>query len=365
MIDGVCCACTIVCIFKANNLVGDGMDRLAVMATFVRVVETGSFTAAARHQNMSQPSVSKSVARLEEALGVRLLMRSTRGLAPTEAGRNFCERARRVVEQADEAIQAARSVGSGLQGRLRVSVGTALGKLHLMPLLPVFLAEHPYLSIDLVLEDRSIDLIEEGIDIGFCLSPLRDSSLTARKVASSKRTVLGAPGYFERAGVPMTPSQLGEHTAVIYTQDGEGSDTWNFRQGTSQISVSVSGRLRVSTSEGLRAAVLRGMGVAIASQWTFAPDLARGAVCAVLTDWTLPQSDLWAVFPAGRMPNARARAFAKFVESALRTHLHTPSMTAGGGTHRPIAELRVAPEKMRFERMGVLVADFSKDINVA
>ena len=174
MIDGVCCACTIVCIFKANNLVGDGMDRLAVMATFVRVVETGSFTAAARHQNMSQPSVSKSVARLEEALGVRLLMRSTRGLAPTEAGRNFCERARRVVEQADEAIQAARSVGSGLQGRLRVSVGTALGKLHLMPLLPVFLAEHPYLSIDLVLEDRSIDLIEEGIDIGFCLSPLRE-----------------------------------------------------------------------------------------------------------------------------------------------------------------------------------------------
>ena len=272
MIDGVCCACTIVCIFKANNLVGDGMDRLAVMATFVRVVETGSFTAAARHQNMSQPSVSKSVARLEEALGVRLLMRSTRGLAPTEAGRNFCERARRVVEQADEAIQAARSVGSGLQGRLRVSVGTALGKLHLMPLLPVFLAEHPYLSIDLVLEDRSIDLIEEGIDIGFCLSPLRDSSLTARKVASSKRTVLGAPGYFERAGVPMTPSQLGEHTAVIYTQDGEGSDTWNFRQGTSQISVSVSRRLRVSTSEGLRVAVLRGMGVAIASQWTFAPD---------------------------------------------------------------------------------------------
>jgi DNA-binding transcriptional LysR family regulator len=351
---------------KANNLLGDGMDRLAVMATFVRVVETGSFTAAARHQNMSQPSVSKCVAQLEEALGVRLLIRSTRGLAPTEAGRNFCERARRVVEQADEAVQAARSIGAGLQGRLRVSVGTALGKLHLMPLLPVFLAEHPYLSIDLVLEDRSIDLIEEGIDIGLCLSPLRDSSLTARKVASSKRMVLGAPAYFEGAGVPMTPNQLGGHTAVIYTQDGEGSDTWNFRQGTSQISVSVSGRLRVSASEGLRAAVLGGMGVAIASQWTFAPELARGAVCAVLTDWTLPQSDLWAVFPAGRMPNAKARAFAKFVESALRTHLHAPSMTAGGGTHRPIAELRDAPEKKAFERMGMLVADVSKDIsNVA
>ena len=341
------------------------MDRLAVMDTFVRVVETGSFTAAARHQNMSQPSVSKSIAQLERALGVRLLMRSTRGLTPTEAGRSFCERARRVVEQADEAVQAARSVGAGLQGRLRVSVGTAVGKLHLMPLLPVFLAEHPNLSIDLVLEDRPIDLIEEGIDIGLCLGPLRNSSLTARKVASSKRMVLGAPAYFDGAGVPTTPNQLSEHTLVIYTQDGEGSDTWSFRQGKSEISVSLSGRLRVSTSEGLRAAVLGGMGLAIASQWTFAPELARGGVCAVLTDWALPESDLWAVFPAGRMPNAKARAFATFVESALRKHLHAPSMTEGGEAHRPKAELRAVSEEKRFERARTLIADFSNDISDA
>jgi DNA-binding transcriptional LysR family regulator len=311
--------------YEKTNLLGDSMDRLAVMATFVRVMETGSFTAAARLQNMSQPSVSKSVAQLEEALGVRLLMRSTRGLAPTEAGRNFCERARQVIEQAEEAVQVARGAGAGLQGRLRVSVGTTLAKLYLMPLLPVFLAKHPDLSIDLVLEDRAIDLIEEGIDIGLCLSPLRDSSLTARKVGSSKRMVLGAPAYFEGAGVPMTPDQLGGHTAVVYTQDGDGSETWNFRQGQIHMSVSVSGRLRVNAGEGLRAAVLGGMGVAIASQWMFASELARGTVCAVLTDWTLPQSDLWAVFPTGRMPNAKTRAFAKFAERALRIPLHSPS----------------------------------------
>jgi DNA-binding transcriptional LysR family regulator len=316
------------------------MDRLAIMETFVRVVDAGSFTAAAKHQNMSQPSVSKSVAQLEEALGVRLLMRSTRGLKPTEAGRSFCEHARRVVEQADEAVQAVRSVGAGLQGRLRVSAGTALGKLHLVPLLPAFLAENPNLSIDLVLDDRSIDLIGEGIDLGFCFGPLRDSSLTARKLARSKRMVLGAPAYFEGAGVPITPAELSRHTAVIYTHDRESSDTSCFRQGKTELSVSVSGRLRVSTSEGLRTAVLRGIGLAIASHWTFEPELACGAVREVLSDWSLPESELWAVFPARRMPSAKARTFATFVESALRKHSHALMTVEGGEAHRPIAEVR-------------------------
>jgi DNA-binding transcriptional LysR family regulator len=288
------------------------------METFVRVVDAGSFSAAARHLNISQPSVSKCIAQLEDALGVRLLMRSTRGLMPTEAGQTFCESARRVIEQADEAVHAARGANAGLQGRLRVSVGMAFGKLHLMPLLPVFLADHPNLSIDLILDDRTIGLISEGVDIGLCFGPLPDSSLTARKIATCKRIVSGTPAYFERAGVPVTPTELRRHAAVIHTQDREGSDTWSFRQGKSETSVSVSGRLRVSTSEGLRAAVLGGMGLAITSEWTFAPELAHGVVHAVLTEWTLPLSNLWAVFPAGRMANAKARAFATFVETAFR-----------------------------------------------
>jgi DNA-binding transcriptional LysR family regulator len=162
-------------------------------------------------------------------------------------------------------------------------------------------------------------------------------SLTARKIASSRRIVLGAPAYFKGAGVPATPTELSRHAAVIYTQDQDGSDTWSFRQGKTEISVSLSGRLRVSASEGLRAAVLGGMGLAIASQWAFAADLARGAVCAVLSDWTLPDSDLWAVFPARRM--SKARAFAAFVEGALRNHFHAPSMTEVGEAPRSIAEL--------------------------
>jgi DNA-binding transcriptional LysR family regulator len=293
------------------------MDRLAVMEAFVRVVETGSFSAAARHLNVGQPAVSKSIAQLEGRLGVRLLMRSTHGLTPTEAGQNFCERARRAIEEADEADLAARGTDRSLVGCLRISTGVTFGRQHLVPLLPVFLAAHPNLSIDLILDDRTIDLIKEGIDVGLRFGPLPKSALTVSKVATSRRLVVGAPAYFERAGVPTTPAELAGHAAVIYTQDRGGTDTWSFRQGGSEMSVSISGRLRVSASEGLRAAILGGMGLAVTSQWIFAPELACGAVRAVLAEWILPASDLWAVFPTGRMASAKARAFVAFVKAEL------------------------------------------------
>jgi DNA-binding transcriptional LysR family regulator len=294
------------------------MDRLAAMETFVRVLETGSFSAAARCLNIGQPAVSKTVAQLERRLGVRLLRRSTHGLTPTDAGQNFYERARRAIGEAEQADLAARGAGTGLVGRLRVGAGVTFGKLHLLPLLAVFLAAHPNLSIDLILEDRQIDPIEEGIDIGLWFGPLSDSSLTARKIATAPRLVLGTPAYFERAGVPKTPVELVRHEAVIYTQDRGRNDTWSFRKGAEEMSARITGRLRVSASEGVRAAVLDGMGLAIVREWMFAPELASGAVRTVLDDWTLPPSDLWAVFSTGRMTNAKARAFAAFVETELR-----------------------------------------------
>lgn len=290
------------------------------MQTFIRVVETGSFSAAAKHLNVGQPAVSKSVAQLEQRLGVRLILRTTRGVTPTEAGRNFCERARRVIEEADEADLAARGANAGLAGCLRVSADVTFGKLHLVPLLSTFLDSHPKLSIDLILDDRTINLIEEGIDVGLHVGPLPDSSFIAHKVATGRRLVLGTPAYFERVGVPATPAELLGRAAVIYTQDHGGSDTWSFHRGDSEMSVSVSGRLRVSASEGLRAAVLGDMGLAITPQWMFAPELARGAVRAVLAEWSLPACDVWTVFPNGRMGNAKARTFAAFVAAELRKH---------------------------------------------
>lgn len=164
------------------------MDRLAAMRTFVRVVDTGSFSGAAKHLNIGQPTVSKSIAQLERWPGVRLLVRSAHGLRPTEAGQSFCERARRALDEADEAECAARRAGQGLSGRLRVSAGVTFGSLHVVPRLPLFLAMHPNLSIDLILDDRAIDLIKEGIDIGLRIGPIRDFSQTGFWLPSKGKT---------------------------------------------------------------------------------------------------------------------------------------------------------------------------------
>jgi DNA-binding transcriptional LysR family regulator len=147
---------------------------------------------------------------------------------------------------------------------------------------------------------------------------LSDSSVIARKVATSSRLVVGTPAFFEQEGVPKTPTDLSRYAAVIYTMErAGGGETYTFRQGASDISVTLSGRLRVSAAEGVRAAVLSGLGYTIASEWMFAPELASGAVRAVLADWNLPPLDYWALFPTGRMVTARARAFANFVEAEL------------------------------------------------
>ena len=294
------------------------MDRLVAMETFVRIAEAGSFSAAARRLNIGQPAASKCVAKLEDRLGVSLLMRSTRGLTLTEAGRRFCERARRAIEEADAADLAARDSNSGLHGHLRVGADVTFGNLHLVPLLPSFLAAHPNLSIDLVLDDRAINPVEEGVDIGLRFGPLPDGWLRARRVATRRRLVLGATSYLEHSGVPLTPADLTRHAVVIYTQDRGGTAAWRFQRDDSQISVTVSGRLSVSASEGLRAAVLSGLGLAITSPWMFDPELENGSVQAVLTDWALPASDLWAVFPTTRTTNVKAHAFAAFVEAELR-----------------------------------------------
>ena len=291
------------------------MDRLGAMETFVYVVETGSFSAAARRLNIGQPAVSKAIAQLEARLAVRLLLRSTRGLTPTEAGLAFFERSKRAIEEADEADNAARGAASGLTGNLRICAAVTFGRLHIVPHLGPFLDQNPGLNIDLMLDDRNVNLVEEGVDIALRMGALSDSSLTARKIAECRRVVLGTPTYFEKHGEPTCPADLSKHQAVIYTLGGNAN--WQLRNGTDDQSVIISGRIRVNAAEGLRAAVLAHQGLTMASEWMFAPELANGAVREVMRDWTLPNQDLWAVFPTGRMASAKARAFAEYVQGLL------------------------------------------------
>lgn len=287
------------------------MDRLQAMTAFVRVVETGSFSQAARQIGVGQPAISKTIAQLEDRLQVRLLIRSTHGLSPTDAGVRFYERAKTAIHEADEAELEAKGAGAGLSGRLRVSAATTFARLMVVPRLPDFLAANPDLEVDVVLDDRVIDLVSEGIDIALRMGGLSDSSAVARKIATGRRSVVATPAYLDKHGTPQVPADIATHQAVVYTQLG---NSWTFHRDGTEASVAVSGRVRFTAAEGIRAAVKADMGLAVTSDWMFWPELQTGEVLRVLEDWTLPDIDLWAVFPTGRLASAKARAFADFVE---------------------------------------------------
>jgi DNA-binding transcriptional LysR family regulator len=299
------------------------VDRLAAMEAFLRVIDTGSFSGAARQLRIGQPAVSKAIAQLEARLGVRLLLRSTHGLTATEAGQRFYEHAKRAIEEAEEAELAARGAGAALSGRLRISAAVTFARLHVVPHLGSFLAAHPALDVEVVLDDRNVDLIEAGIDIALRMGDLTDSTLTARKIAQGRRLVLGTPSYFAKAGEPRTPAELSAHQAVIYDQ-GSGGGAWRFRQGTAETAVTLKGRVRMTAAEGVRESVFADLGLTISSEWMFAPELRSGRVRAVLQDWTLPPIDLWAVFPTGRQASAKSRAFAGFIEARLSANDDAP-----------------------------------------
>ncbi len=273
------------------------MGRLREMEMFVRVVEGGSFSAAARDLNMGQPAVSKAIAGLEDRLSVRLLVRSTRRLSPTEAGIAFYERALRAIAEANEAAAAAQGLGAGLEGRLRISAPVTFSRLHVVPKVGAFLDAHPKL-------------------LGLRMGVLTDSALTVRKLAQADRLVVASPSYFARRGKPNNPVDLQKHDAIIHRQAAGGHE-WLFRRGSSEVSVRLQARLTLSAAEGVREAVLSGQGIAVASRWMFAPELASGEVVPVLEDWSLPPMDLWVIYPSGRLTSTKARAFVKWFETII------------------------------------------------
>jgi DNA-binding transcriptional LysR family regulator len=303
------------------------MDRFSAMKAFVLVVEAGSFSAAARRLHLGQPAVSKSAAQLEHRLGVKLIARSTHKLIPTEAGLSFYERARRSIEEADEADLAARGMGGGLTGRLRICAAVTFARIHLIPHLPEFLARHPDLEMDIVLDDRNIDLVQEGIDVALRMGQqFADSALTVRRIASGRHAVVGTPAYFAQASEPLEPDDLLGHQVVVYAQQA-GAALWTFKRDGVERAVRVNGRLRATAAEGVRAAVLAGAGLAIASEWMFAPEIADGTVKAVLRDWKLPAIDLWAILPAGRTASTRSRTFISFVAEVMHRLCTSGSVT--------------------------------------
>jgi len=293
------------------------MDLFSTMRTYVRVYETRSFSAAAKDLNLGQPSVSKSVAQLEEELGAQLFLRSTRGLAPTDAGHTFYEHATRTLREAELALTSVKAANAPLAGTLRVSGTITFMRQHIIPKLPLFLGQHPRLNIDLLLDDGNIGLVEEGAEVALRMGKLASSSLTARKIGRCRRILVATPAYLAQHGTPQTPDRLAEHAAIVLSR-GEGGEQITFTRNGVAHDVVLQPRLRISALEGLRAAVLAGLGVAVASEWILEDELAAGKVVEVLADWRLPDLDLWVVLPGGaRHASPQARAFIAFVEEQL------------------------------------------------
>lgn len=297
------------------------MDRLLAMETFVRVVDAGSFSAAAKQLSMGQSGVSKIVAQLEAHLGVTLLLRSTRALQLTEAGERFYERAQRTVREAADAEADARGAATTLSGRLKVTASLCFARLHILPKLPQFLSDHPDLSLDMMLDDRIVDVVKEGVDLGLRTGPLTNLELTTKKIASSRILVMAGAKYLQKHGTPKTPKDLLAHRVIFRNRDGDRRVLPFEGQP-----ITLTPHLRVSSTEGLREAVLADVGIAVVTEWLFTPELVTGAVRPVLEEWKLPSATLSAVY-ASRRPSTKARSFVAFVEAALKSEAET--MSAG------------------------------------
>jgi DNA-binding transcriptional LysR family regulator len=292
------------------------MDRLASMAVFAKVAELGSFSAAADTLGLSKSAVSKHVTALEERLGVRLVNRTTRRLALTEVGLSYRETCARIVQEVEEAEQEAGRHGSEPRGRLKVTAPMTFGILHLAPLLPDFLAAHPRLEIDLALDDRIVDLLEEGVDVALRIGTLRDSSLIARRIATARSICAASPAYLQANGTPLHPADLGGHNCLRYTYR-RGPEAWELERHGERHAVRLRGNLAANNGDALRAAAVGGLGIVVLPDFIVADDLASGRLVHLLADWRTPEFPIQAVWPPQRHPSPKLRAFVDFLAERL------------------------------------------------
>ena len=297
------------------------MDRLTAMQTFVRVVESGSFSAVARETSTTQSGVSKQVAALERQLGAQLLSRTTRSLALTEAGERYFAQARRLVAEIAEAESELRQGEQQLNGWLRVAASVGYGRLKLLPLVKTFLAAHPNVKIDLKLNDGFIDLVEAGIDVAIRIGELPDSSLVASRIGTTKRVLIASRTYLNSLPkglkVPREPQDLLQHNCIVYSELAT-QNAWTFTAGPhasadngSQVTILSQGNLQTNSSEVIRASVLSGMGIGYSPTWLFEDVMASGDLQILLPDWPTPALPIHLVSPPQRRQSAKVQAFVR------------------------------------------------------
>ncbi len=292
---------------------GVRLENLADIAVFVRVVDCGSFTRTAEQLGVSRAVVSKYIARLEARLGARLLHRTTRRLSLTEAGSALYERSRNGLAQIEEAVLEIARLQKAPRGTLKVNAPMSFGILHLAPALPEFLARHPDLSVDVRMDDRIVDLVQEGFDLAIRIAVLPDSSLVARKLAPCRQVVCASPEYLARHGTPQTPEDLRQHNCIVYTY-AQSANLWAFATSAGrEIQVPVRGSLKLNNGIAEREAALRGLGIIMTPTFYVGDALREGRLVPILTDYPVRELTIYAVYPERKYVSPKVRAFVEFL----------------------------------------------------
>lgn len=294
------------------------MDRITDLQLFLRVLDLGSISAAARSLDLSVGVASQRLKRLERALGVKLLHRSTRQLHATPEGIALAEQGRSLIEDLEALTSSLRQAGKDVAGTLRVTVPAAFGRQYISPLLPQFLHRYPSLRVSIDMSDTLVDLVGEGFDLAIRIGQLEDSSLVARRLAANRRVLCAAPSYLKRRGTPQHPQELAEHDCLLMLGPKGPRDQWTLTAPDGTVaSMRVRGRLESNMGEAIREAALAGLGISLHSLWHVCDDLRNGRLVLVLPDYRLADSAIYAVMPPRRMVLPRVRAFIDFVSEQL------------------------------------------------
>jgi DNA-binding transcriptional LysR family regulator len=293
------------------------MDRADGIAIFVAVANHGSFAEAARRLGRSPAAVTRAVAELESRLGVRLLTRTTRSVSTTEAGERFLGGAKRVLADLDEIERAAAGEGTAPRGELRLTAPILFGRLHVLPIVTEFLDRFPEVLVALTLVDRPVDLVEEGLDVAVRIGTLAESSAVATRVGAVRRIVVASPDYLARRGMPQVPADLQTHAVVAFSGIA-GVEHWVFRDAAGETSVAIRSRLVVTTAEAALDAARAGFGVTRVLSYQAAEDVARGSLLRLLPAYEGDDVPIHIVYPGGRHPPPKLRAFLDFTVPRLR-----------------------------------------------
>ncbi|HEU4708039.1 MAG TPA: LysR family transcriptional regulator [Methylophilaceae bacterium] len=288
------------------------MNDLNLMAIFAYVAQEGSFAGAARKLGTSRSAVSKAVAKLEKALGARLLNRSTRRLSLTEIGTAMFEHCSRIIEEAEQATRVVEDLNAQPRGTLRVAASVAFGTLHIAPAMAEFLEKHPQLNIDMAITDRVIDLAGEGYDLAIRVLQEPPASMVARKLAPVRRRLCATPSYFRQYGVPRVPQDLARHNCLDYIHSGD-KGIWKFRGPQGEIAVPVSGRLRINDDEALSQVVLGGLGCALLPTFIVGRDIQSGRLACELTEYIPVEQWVYAIYLPNRNLPLKVRVFIDFL----------------------------------------------------